>query len=193
MNPQQRNVVLICVLLIAAGFMLNHLVLGPRYQTALVARDSLQAEVTAKEQRLANIKAIRTSLPKLEAGIGQIDTIGLPKNEEIPDLIELVEQAVLSQSDMQLITFAPSLVNAKTAGDSGYVETTYTLSVKGQANKLASFIDILHNAIRPMYVKSITLAPEKDEPAGVVVASLNMTTFSIKGHTAADDTAGKVQ
>lgn len=187
MTAQQKNIVLVCFLFIVAALLSVHFMLGPRYQTALTTRTSLETALESKRKRLAAINDIKVPLAKLETSMNQIESVGLPKGEQLPDLIELVEQALLSQKDMTLVNFTPSVgKSAATEVSGGYVESPYSVTVKGPSSKLATVLEVLNSSIRPMYVKSVSITPSADTDApDTIQAVISVGAFSIPGTSSA--------
>ncbi len=183
MNAQQKNVVLVCFLFIVAALLSVYFMLGPRYQSALNTQTSLETALESKQKRLATINEIKVPLVRLETSMNQIESIGLPRGEQLPDLIELVESALLSQKDMTIASFTPSVGKAAAAESGGeYIESPYSITIKGPSSKLSTVLDLLNSSIRPMYVKTVSITPgaETDSP-DTIQAVISVSAFSVPG------------
>lgn len=181
MNPKQKNSIFVSVLVIVACVAYVHLVLANNHRDLLTQKSQLQASINQKMARLTKIQELKTPLPLLEQNVNLLFAVGLPRGESIPDMIEQVEQLVLSQHDFSLVNFSPSLSTTKGAStQSGLVETPFTLVVKGDASKLDSVLGLLYSNIRPIGVKSIAVVADATEgaPPNSVVATLSLSAFS---------------
>lgn len=181
MSSQQKNIILVCLLVVLGSLASVHFLLGPKYQTALTTKSGLESGLESKRKRLASINEIRVPLAKLETSMTQIESIGLPRGEQIPDLLEFVEQALYSQTDMTIVSFTPTVGKAGPGEASGgYVETPYTITVKGPSGKLSTVLDLLNTTIRPMAVKSVSITPGDDkDPPDTIQAVIAVTAYSI--------------
>ncbi len=183
MSTMQRNIMIICAVVMLGVFAVIHLLLvQPRLELAQ-QKASLNADVAAKTKRLDKVNELKAALPTLDAKVSDLSKVGLPKDQQLPDLLEQVEQAVLSQGDFKLVSFDPILGKATVSTDQaagGLTETAFSITVRGDAKKLSSVFDVLNNNLRPMYVKGIVIAPNADDgaPAGSVNATISMVTFN---------------
>ncbi len=182
MSTKERNILLVAFLVLTVGFLLVYFFLGQRYQTALGQRDTLVNERTAKQSKLATINELRTPLKKLESSAADIDKVGLPKGEQLPDLIEQVEQLVLKPelAGIHLVSFQPTLSKTAAGGQNssnGALESQFTLTVSGDPTKFPVFFDQINANVRPLTIKSITFSPGNNADIGSVFATISMAAY----------------
>ncbi len=181
MKNLAKNGLLISILVMIGAFGVVHYFLVAKHRGQIVLKNQLTAEITAKEARLEKIKELKPPLSKLEQSVDLLMSVGLPRGDSIPDLIEHIEQLVLSQSDFKLVSFTPSLSATKTGtSESGLIETPFSLVLKGDASKLSSVLDVLYKSIRPVSIKTLALSPDSSEgaPANAVTVTMSLVAYS---------------
>lgn len=191
MNTKQRNSIAIAFLVLLGSFVVIYFLIGPKVKTSVDQQNQLQSDVTAKTARLDTVNQLRVPLKHLETSMTNIESIGLPKGTQLPDLIEQVDHIMLSQTDFKLVNFDPSLAKtaaATTASSSvgGAAEEPFTLTVSGKSDKLSNLLGLINNNIRPLYVKSVIIATSSDANAqpGDVTITLAIVAYNSAGGAA---------
>ncbi|MFA6081887.1 MAG: hypothetical protein WC773_00535 [Patescibacteria group bacterium] len=198
MTKQQKNIIMIAILVVLSAFALIQLWIGPLLQTNLTQLNQLNADVNAKTARLNTINKIKAPLADLESAMSDIDKVGLPKGNSLPDLIEQVENIVAGTKDaasnqpyFSVTSFVPNLTNAvNSAGASASANSLdFTLAVRGNPDNLAILLDAFNKNVRPMSVKSMTLAP--DSTSSDVLVTLTMTAYNGAASSTKSSTASQ--
>lgn len=181
MKNLAKNGLLISILVMIGAFGVVHYLLVAKHREQIILKNQLTSEITAKDARLEKIRELKPPLSKLEQSVNLLMSVGLPRGDSIPDLIEHIEQLMLSQSDFKLVSFIPSLSATKTGtSESGLIETPFSLVLKGDASKVSSVLDVLYKSIRPVSIKTLALSPNSIEgaPANEVTVTMSLVAYS---------------
>ncbi|GEM_PF-6875148 len=187
MNGTQRNLLMSSILVMALCFLAIQFYLGDHLKTARENASVAQSEVTAKKNRLKYIGDIKVPLKNLETSMSQVETIGLPKEESVPEILEQIEQLVLTQGSFGIVSFDPNLSKAAktttpTETPGGVTESSFTLSLTGNPDNLGSLFDAFNENIRPLAIKNLTITPIAG--SSDVTIALSMVIYSTsKGST----------
>lgn len=179
-----RNIIIACFIVIVASFSLVHFKLGADYKTTSENKTSLMQQVDFKGKQIEAIKNLTVLLPQLELTGGQIDKIGLPQGEQTPDIIEQIEQLLLSQKDFSVLNYQPSLSKSVKDIATGGSTTDVILGVRGDANKLGDFLQLLQSNIRPIYIKNIALTSAADGGVNSNIVDVNISAVIYNRSTA---------
>lgn len=188
MNNVQKNVILVCVIVISVCFVLIQFVIGKKYQDARNNQKTLETENISKKSRLDDINNIRTPLKSLEDAMAQIDAAGLPQGDALPETIEQVESLMKTVDGFTVTSFSPTLTKSGVATSN---QTDFTLSLSGDPTKLTNLFNAFTDSIRPMYVKSVIISPIVG--SGSVSVALSMVTFNGSGSAATDSASAAPQ
>jgi Tfp pilus assembly protein PilO len=178
MNGAQKNVIMICVIIIAVCFVSVQFLFGKKYQDTKTAQKTLELDNQTKKSRLESINNIISPLTTLETAMAQIDLAGLPQGDALPETIEQVESLMKTVEGFTVTSFSPTLTKS-IAGGVASNQNDFTLSVSGDPAKLNNLFDAFASSIRPMYVKNLIISPIAGSTS--VNIALSMVTFNGSG------------
>ena len=178
MNAMQKNVILVCVIIMSVSFVLIQFVIGTKYQAVKTTQKTLEVDNALKKTRLENITQLKTPLNTLEVSMAQIDIAGLPTGNALPETIEQVEALMKTVDGFSVASFSPTLTTPTISSETATGSNTsdFTLAVTGDPAKLTNLFDAFANSIRPMYVKNIIISPIAGSTS--INVALSMTTYS---------------
>jgi hypothetical protein len=180
MNGAQKNVIMVCVIIIAVCFVSVQFLVGKKYQDTKTAQKTLELDNQTKKSRLESINII-APLTTLETAMAQIDQAGLPQGDALPETIEQVESLMKTVEGFTVTSFSPTLTKS-VAGGVASNQNDFTLSVTGDPAKLNNLFDAFAASIRPMYVKNLIISPVAGSTS--VNIALSMVTFNGSGSSA---------
>ncbi len=144
---------------------------------------NLQRSLQNKQKRLAELENIKKDLPKFEQEFDrlnkefQIASLKLPKEEEIPSLINSVYSDI-SASGLEPQVFAPKARRPKDI----YAEIPIEMEVVGTYHELANFFDRISRLPRIVNVQNLNLRRRKgkNNPENVILeADFTTVTFRL--------------
>lgn len=144
---------------------------------------NLERSLQNKQKRLAELETIQKDLPKFEQEFErlnkefQIASLKLPKEEEIPSLINSIYSDI-SAAGLEPQVFAPKARRPKDI----YSEIPIEMEVVGTYHELASFFDRISRLPRIVNVQDLNLSRRKgkNDPENVVLeADFTTVTFRL--------------
>lgn len=141
----------------------------------------LQETLDTNKKRLAELENIKRELPKFEEQFKilnnqfQIASLKLPKEEEIPALIDSIYSDI-SASGLEPIVFAPKGQIKKDI----YAEIPLEMKVVGNYFELANFFDRISRLPRIVNVRDLKLKRNKDSTSRDVILSADFTTVTFR-------------
>lgn len=144
---------------------------------------NLERSLQNKQKRLAELETIQKDLPKFEQEFErlnkefQIASLKLPKEEEIPSLINSIYSDI-SAAGLEPQVFAPKARRPKDI----YAEIPIEMEVVGTYHELASFFDRISRLPRIVNVQDLNLSRRKgkNDPENVVLeADFTTVTFRL--------------
>jgi type IV pilus assembly protein PilO len=121
-----------------------------------------------------NIDDLKRELNLLENQLGVLERL-LPKAEEVPDLLEMVERKGI-RTGINSVLFEPAGVRE----DQLYKEIIYNVSIRGGYHKIGNFLAKIGSSSRIVKTSSLQLSSEekKDQREGsAVVARFELSTY----------------
>lgn len=143
--------------------------------------NGLQKTLETKKKRLAELENIKRDLPKFEQEFErlnkefQIASLKLPKEEEIPTLIDSI-YLDLSASGLEPVGFAPQSLVKKDI----YAEIPIKMNVIGSYFELANFFDRVSRLPRIVNVRNLNLKLHKKSTSRDSILGADFTTVTFK-------------
>ena len=141
----------------------------------------LQSKLQTKRKKLNELENIKEELPKFIAENERLNkefkiaSLKLPKEEEIPTLIDSVYSDI-SASGLEPVVFAPKgQVNREI-----YAEIPIEMEVKGNYFELANFFDRISRLPRIVNVRNLNLKRSKSSSAKNIVLDAEFTTVTFR-------------
>jgi len=178
-DPRIQRFVLGGIVLLGAAYVFWALALRPANQQI----DLLQTRLRRIERHVEHarntverndIEDLQRSAGSLEKQLAVLERL-LPKAEEVPELLEMVERRGL-RSGIRSVLFEP----AGRREGSLYEEQVYKVSVEGAYHQIGDFLAKIGSSPRVVKTSRIRFAPgAQDERGGrtTVVASFELSTF----------------
>ena len=178
--------------IVAVGIVYAFYALVYSGQTAQIAllearlrRIDRHVELAKKRVERHNIEDLKVELGELEGQLQVLERL-LPKAEEVPDFLEMVERKGI-RTGITAILFEP----AGSRESQLYEEQIYKVSVRGRYHDIGAFLARIGNSPRIVKTSSITLVSQKRENPRKerdVVANFELSTFVLS-----DDNRGVVK
>jgi len=189
MSDKQRNLAVICLLVLIASFVGIYLYFGPSLRTETEQKSAKQAELDSVVEHIKSVNNLKVILPDLQNANDTILRNAIPEGDQWPVMIEQIEKMILSQNKFVTSTFTIDK-NQNTQVSGGTSEIQFTLNLSGKFSDIDSLFNLINNNVRPMNIKSFSITAPKLTP-GYININLTVTTFGGAKSAAASKSTDK--